>query len=101
MQKTKSLSELIGGTSKALSQLREKLDERSRLLLQVRAAMPPPMVAFVLSAGLKDHVLTIGTGSAAWASRLRYVTPQLLQRLNDDYQMGIEKVRVRVVRSAS
>lgn len=101
MQKTKSVSELIGGTSKALLHLRERLDERARLLLQVRATLPPQLVAFALSAGLKDGVLTIGTGSAAWASRLRYVTPQTIAQLNADYQLSIEKVKIRVVRAAS
>lgn len=97
MQKTRSVSELIHHNSKALAQLRERLDERAQLLLQVRAALPTPLVACVLSAGLDKGVLTLGTASAAWASRLRYVSSQVIDKFAKDYDVKIARVRVKVV----
>lgn len=98
MQKSKSLSELIGSSSKVLSELRKRLDERSQLLLQVRATLPAPLVGFVISAGLVDGQLTLGTGSATWASRLRYVMPKVLPVLLAEHGLKIDKVKIRVVR---
>jgi len=100
MQKSKSVSELIQHSSKTLSQLRKRLDERGKLLLQVRAALPPRLVEYALSAGLQDGVLTLGTDSAAWASRLRYVAPELIDKFRLDYGVKVERVRVRVVHSS-
>ena len=101
MQKSKSVSELIQHSSKALSVLRQRLDERGRLLLRVRAILPARFVEYVLSAGYQDGVLTLGTESAAWASRLRYVAPQLIVKFQADYGVSVEKVRVRVIQSSS
>jgi hypothetical protein len=97
MQKTKSVSELLGGSSKALRELRLRLDERSQLLLQVRSALAPALVNHVDSAGLERGRLTLGTPSAAWASRLRYVTSDLRERLNADYQLAIDSVKIKIV----
>ena len=97
MQKTKSVSELIGGSSKALRELRLRLDERSQLLLQVRSVLAPSLVSHVESAGLERGRLTLGTASAAWASRLRYVTSELRERLNADYQLTIDSVKIKIV----
>ena len=52
MQKAKSVSELISGTSKALRDLRTRLDARSELLLKVRASLPARLIDHVVSAGL-------------------------------------------------
>lgn len=97
MQKTKSLSELIGASSKALRELRLRLDERSQLLLQVRSVLAPALVSHVESVGLERGRLTLGTPSAAWASRLRYVTTELRERLNADYALAIESVKIKIV----
>ena len=97
MQKTKSVSELLRGSSKALRELRLKVDERSQLLLQVRSILPPALVSHVESAGIERGRLTLGTLSAAWASRLRYVTSDLRKRLNADYDLAIDSVKIKIV----
>ncbi len=97
MQKTKSVSELLGGSSKALRELRLRLDERSELLLRVRSALPPALVSHVDSAGLERGRLTLGTASAAWASRLRYVKQELSERLFADYGLQIDSVKIKIV----
>jgi hypothetical protein len=97
MQKSKSLSELIGGSSKALRDLRERLDERSELLLRVRSCLPPRLIDHVISAGLQDGCLTLGTQSAAWSSRLRYVKNDLQTQLHRDHGLAITSVRIRVM----
>ena len=97
MQKTKSLSELISGSSKALRDLRERLDARSELLIRVRSTLPPRLIDHVISAGLQGGCLTLGTSGAAWASRLRYVKNEIQVRLNQRHKLGISMVKIRVV----
>jgi hypothetical protein len=97
MQKPKSVSELISGTSKALRDLRTRLDARSELLIKVRSSLPARLIDHVVSAGLQDHCLTLGTVSAAWASRLRYAKSELQARLNADHALGVDVVKIKVV----
>lgn len=97
MQKTRSVSELIGGSSKALRELRLRLDERSELLLKVRSTLPTRLVNCVESAGLERGRLTLGTASAVWASRLRYVTTEMRERLNADYRLNVDSVKIKIV----
>jgi hypothetical protein len=99
MQKPKSLSELISGSSKALRDLRTRLDARSELLMRVRSCLPPRLIDHVISADLKDGCLTLGSHNAAWASRLRYVKNELQDQLNQDHSLGITAIKIRVVNS--
>jgi len=97
MQKPKSVSELISGTSKALRDLRTRLDARSELLIKVRSSLPARLIDHVVSAGLQDGCLTLGTISPAWAARLRYVKSNLQVQLNTDHALGVSAVKIKVV----
>lgn len=98
MKKTKSVSELITHTSKTLSILRQQLDERELLLSRVRAVLPARLVDEVVSAGMTERVLTLGTTRASWASRLRYVAPEIARKLGEEHGLRIERIRIRVIR---
>jgi hypothetical protein len=97
MQKPKALSELLNISSKTLGDLNRRLDERSRVLSWVQAALPAKLAAEVISAGLDQGKLSIGVSSAAWASRLRYLTADLRKSVGEASQTTILSVRVRVV----
>jgi len=71
--------------------------ERSQILEQVRAALPPRLAQSVASAGVDSGRLTIGVLGAVWASRLRYSTEILRKRVAKSTGQEILKVRIRVV----
>jgi hypothetical protein len=61
-----------------IARLRAEAAGRRDLRERVRAALPPPEAAHVVSARFDDDGrLAIGMDSAAWAARLRYSTPEL------------------------
>lgn len=95
MKKAKCVSELITHNSKTLSILRQRLDERERLLTRVRAATPARLAQQVVSAGLEEGVLTLGATSPSWASRLRYVVPEISAGLGEE--LRIKRIRIRVI----
>jgi hypothetical protein len=97
MQNSKSLSELLARGGKRLSLLKEKAAERSLVLDQVRAALPPRLAQAVVSAGLTETRLTIGVVGAVWASRLRYSTEVIRKRVAKSSGVEILAVRIRVV----
>jgi hypothetical protein len=64
---------------------------------QVRAALPPRLALAVVSAGIDQGRLTIGVVGAVWASRLRYFTETVRQRVSGAAGAAIVSVKVRVV----
>jgi hypothetical protein len=97
MQNSKSLSELLAGGGKTLSQLVDRSAERSQVLAQVRAALPARLAQAVVSAGITQGRLTVGVVGAVWASRLRYFTEAIRTRVAKSARVEILVVRIRVV----
>ena len=97
MQNSKSLSELLERGGKRLSSLKERSAQRSRVVDQVRAALPPRLAQAVASAGVEAGRLSIGVMGAVWASRLRYSTEVIRKRVAKSLGLKIEAVRIRVV----
>jgi hypothetical protein len=97
MQNSKSLSELLARGGKRLSLLKERSAERSLVLEQVRAALPPRLGKAVASAGIDEGRLTIGVVGAVWASRLRYSTEIIRKQVTKASKVEITSVKIRVV----
>ena len=97
MPKYKHIKELLAGGGKRLADIKRQARERSVVLEQVRSALPKELAQAVSSAGILEGTLTIGVTSAAFASRLRYVTQELRKRLSETPGIDIQSVRIRVV----
>jgi hypothetical protein len=96
MPDPKNINELLEGGGGRLQSLKLRLKERSRVLAQVLEALPAELAGSVASAGVQDEELTIGAVNAAWATRLRYVTDVLQQRVSAALGLAITRVRIRV-----
>ena len=101
MQNSKSLSELLATGGKRLSLLQTRAAERSKIVEQVRAALPARLAQSVVSAGLEGGRLTIGVAGAVWASRLRYSTEAIRKRVAQSAGTEVLSVRIRVVPPAA
>jgi hypothetical protein len=97
MQNPRHVSDLLSRTGNKLTALKTRSAERSKVLVQVRAALPPRLATAVLSSGIEQGRLTIGVAGAAWASRLRYLTESVRKRVGSSLGIVILSVRVRVV----
>ena len=80
-----------------LTALKTRSRERSRVVEQVRAALPARLAQAVVSAGIDQGRLTIGVTGAVWASRLRYLTEAVQKRVGSSMGVAILSVKVRVV----
>jgi hypothetical protein len=97
VRKYKHIKELLAGEGKRLSSLKSQVRDRSVVLEHVRSALPKELAQAVASAGILQGTLTIGVASAAFASRLRYVTEELGKRVSESRGIDIRAVRIRVV----
>jgi hypothetical protein len=97
VRKSKDIKGLFEGGSERLTSLKQRLDERSRVFELVTAALPEELALTVATAGIDRGVLTVGAVSAAWATRLRYLTDTLQQRVGQALGVEIARVRIKVV----
>jgi len=97
MQNPRSLSDLLSRTGNKLTALKSRSRERTLVVEQVRAALPARLAEAVVSAGVEQGRLTIGVVGAHWASRLRYLTESVRQRVGSSMGTPILSVKVKVV----
>jgi hypothetical protein len=97
MQNPRSVSDLLSRSGNKIAALKLRSLDRSRVLEQVRAALPARLALAVASAGIEQGRLTVGVVGAVWASRLRYLTESIRKRVGSSTGLPILSVKVRVV----
>jgi hypothetical protein len=98
MKKTLNISNLV--EAGWLSGLEARRRDRQDVLAHVRAALPPELEPKVVTAGLEQGRLIVGVSGGAWASRLRYRSQTLKERVADTLGREIHSVRIKVVHAA-
>jgi len=96
MKKPTPVSDLLARAGGRLAELREGTTEAARTLELTRRRLPPELAPRVFGAVFKEGTLTLLVGSAAWATRLRYLAPRFQQPLAADLGAVIERVVVKV-----
>lgn len=74
--------------------------EHSRLLSRLNhwleSHLPEPLNRHSQAVNVRDQTLILGASSPVWASRLRYLAPQLMPRLNRDISLNLLNMKVKV-----
>ena len=68
----------------ALSSLQARLTAQDTLKLRVQKLLPAPIDEQIENAVMHSRTLTLWVNSPVWASRLRYLAPQLLRQLKQE-----------------
>ena len=79
-----------------LRRLREGTRDAERTLSVLKELLPREVADQVFGASLKDGTLTVLVRSAAWGTRLRYLAPEITDRLAAGLGGAIEKLKVKV-----
>ena len=90
----KSVLKLLN-SGRALNRLGQQLAAQHELLNLVRLQLPQPLDEHCVSAILHKHNLTLLADSPVWASRLRYLSRDLQQRLKQK-RVKILNIKVKV-----
>jgi hypothetical protein len=85
---------LLAGSD--LSQLVQRAREAGELDARVRTLLPEGLGAHVTGAVQHEDTVVILVDSAAWASRIRFHAPELLERLGPRFDGAVTRVRVKV-----
>jgi hypothetical protein len=93
----KSFSQLMANPSGVLSRLYQHGQMLKRLDKLFKASVPIPLNQHCHVVNLRETILVVHTDSSLWATRLRYMTPSLMQQWQRDRAMPtIDQVLVRV-----
>jgi hypothetical protein len=95
VKNSKNINDLL--ETGRLRGLQTRRRERRDVLGHVRAALPPELEGTVLTAGIEEGRLTVGVSGGAWASRLRYRSQALRERVAEALGREIHSVRIKVV----
>jgi len=99
MKKYIKINELLESSSGRLKSLQTRRRERSEVLSQVRAALPPELQGSVVTAGIEEGRLIVGVSGGVWATRLRYRTNALREHIASTLGQEIHSVRIKVVQT--
>lgn len=80
----------------SLQRLSHELTARKTLLADIQQCLPAELAAHCLSAGMRDGTLVVHTDSPVWATRLRYLAPQLISVLAHEHRT-LREIKVRVL----
>ena len=97
MRKVRSVSELLAEGKAALERLRSGAEGAGQALVAVQRALPPDVAGHVFGATLDpEGVLTVLVDSGAYATRLRFLLPDLVPSLGAALAGVVTRTVVRV-----
>lgn len=82
-------------SAKTLAGIKAQLAEQEAIIEQLQGILPPPMVEHCVRAIPKNGDLVLLVDSSAWASRLRYFSPQLNRQLQQN-GLAVRRIQVKV-----
>jgi hypothetical protein len=79
-----------------LQRLDQELKAQKTLLTDLRQCLPTELADHCASAHIRENTLVVHTDSPAWATRLRYLAPQLVIAVAGEYP-AVQSVSVRLI----
>ena len=77
-----------------MSQVCDHIEQLGKLQTKLHGYLEPPLNEHVIIADYKQKTLVFHADSAAWATKLRYRTPEILGLFKDDLP-GIRTIRIK------
>ena len=96
MKKPTAVSHLLEQGEGMLKKLRAGTAGAERSLAALRSVLPPELAREVWSATLRGSTLTAFVQTAAWGTRLRYVTSTLKGPIAAALGAPVEEIKVKV-----
>jgi len=91
----KHIGELVEGAQNILQQLWEKNVHLQQINQTLPTILPQPLARHCRVVNLREKTVVIYTDSAAWATRLRYLIPTILQAWQQQ-PFDINKIEIKV-----
>lgn len=97
MAKSRSIGHLLVNTNSGLAQVINRAKELRKLTTQLKNMVDTPLSEHIYVANIRGTTLIIGTDSAAWHTRVKYLAPMILEQMRQLPDMDrLQKIEFRV-----
>jgi len=97
MKHSSSIGELLNNPRGDFGQILNRVKELRKLTRHLKNLVDAPLNQHIFVANIRDNVLIIGTDSAVWHTRVRYLETQLLQQMRTlEGLSGLQRIEFRV-----
>lgn len=90
MAKSVSIGQVLNNSSGGFAQVLERAKQLRKLTGQLRNMVDAPLNQHIHVANIRDNILIIGTDSAVWHTRIKYLAPAILAQMKQ--RKGLEKL---------
>lgn len=97
MAKSRSVGHLLVNSNSGLAQVINRAKELRKLTTQLKNMVDAPLCDHIYVANIRGDTLIIGTDSAAWHTRVKYLAPMILEQMRQLPDMDrLQKIEFRV-----
>ncbi|WP_455200453.1 DciA family protein [Kaarinaea lacus] len=97
MAKSRSVGHLLENPTSGLSQVINRAKALRKLTTQLKNMVDTPLCDHIYVANIRGTTLIIGTDSAAWHTRIKYLAPMILEQMRQLPDMDrLQKIEFRV-----
>ena len=102
MSKSVSIGQLLNDKSAGFAQVLERAKELRKLSFQLRNLVDAPLNDHIHVANIRNNTLIIGTDSAVWHTRIKYLAPAILEQMKQIKGLeNLQSVEFRVQPSST
>ena len=91
MPRTPSVGHVLNNAGSGLSQVIRRAKELNKLTKKLKTMVDAPLCEHIYVANIRDNTLVIGTDSAVWHTRVKYLAPVILEQIQQI--QGLEQIR--------
>lgn len=91
MTKTRSVGNLLNSANSGLAKVIQRTKELQKLTTSLKNMVDAPLCNHIYVANIRDKTLVIGTDSAIWHTRIKYLGPVILEQIQQ--LPGLERLQ--------
>lgn len=91
MSKSTPIGQVLKNSSGGFAQVLERAKELRKLTFTLRNLVDAPLNEHIHVANIRDNILVIGTDSAVWHTRIKYLAPSILEQMKQ--VQGLENLK--------
>lgn len=91
MTKPLPIGKMLNSTSGGFADVLNRAKQLRKLTLQLQKMVDAPLSDHLFVANIRDKILIIGTDSAVWHTRVKYLAPMILDQMKQIN--GLEKLQ--------
>jgi len=97
MAKSRSVGHLLNNANTGLAKVIDRAKELKKLTTQLKSMVDAPLSDHIYVANIRGTTLIIGTDSAAWHTRIKYLAPMILEQMRQLPDMDrLQQIEFRV-----